>query len=82
MNQEQIDATVTAVATKTTLAGAITSVWGWFVSSEFGVLAGVLIGVAGLLMQWHFKRREDRRAQAEHEARMRKLTRDSQKGDL
>lgn len=82
MSQEQIDAAVAGAAGKFTIVGAFTSLWGWFVSSEFGVLAGVLIGVAGLWMQWHYKRREDRRAQAEHEARMRKLLRDSEKGDL
>ena len=82
MHQDQIDATVAAVAGKTSLAGAIASVWSWFVSSEFGVLAGVGIGLAGLWIQWHFKRRADLREQREHEARMRRLERDSQRGCL
>jgi hypothetical protein len=85
----ETDAVIAAVASKTTFAGAATSVIAWMKTSEFGVVAGVLIGLMGLMVNWYFRRREDRRAQAaekrellEHEARMRKLARDSKRGDL
>jgi hypothetical protein len=72
-----IDATVSAVASKVTYGGAAASSVSWFFSSEFGVLCGILIGLIGLGVNWYFKRREDRRHQAEHEARMRKLRLDT-----
>lgn len=68
--QQTVDATLAAVGVKTAYTGATTSVVGWALSSEFGVLAGILIGVSGLLMQFYFNRRRDRREQAEHELRM------------
>lgn len=77
---EQFDATVAAVGSKATFAGAATSLWGWITSSQFGVVAGVFIGIAGLALNWYFKRRTDQREQREHEARMRKLV--TQPGDV
>lgn len=48
--------------------------WGAFISwllSERGVaLMGIVIGAAGLVIQWHYNRRRDRREQEEHSARM------------
>ena len=60
-----------AVGSKATYTGASTSVVAWILSSEFGILAGVMIGVAGLLVNWYYRAKEDRRQQAEHERRMR-----------
>lgn len=60
-----------AAGVTTTQAGAGTAVVSWLLSSEAGIAAGILIGVIGLLMQWHYHKRRDRREQAEHEARMR-----------
>lgn len=82
MNQQQavdaaVDATVVAIASKTTWAGSITAVFGFLTSSGFGVLVGAVIGITGLLIQWYYRRKQDRReeaadrrAQAEHEKRM------------
>ena len=88
MSRETIEAGVAAVSSKVTYTGAGATVASWILSSEFGVLAGLFLGVAGLLVNWYFKRRQDRREQdfqrrqdereqAEHLARMRKLARDS-----
>lgn len=89
MKDTQVDAFIAATASKSTYAGAATSIFGWVTSSEFGVVAGIILGVLGLAVNWHFRSREDRRAQAaekreqlEHEARMRRLARDSKRGDL
>lgn len=71
--QETLDATIAAAGSKTTYAGATTSVAGWIFSSEFAALCGIIVGVVGLLVNYWFKRREDIRQQAEHEARMRAL---------
>lgn len=68
-----LDSTIAAGASKTTYAGAGISVGGWLVSSEAAVLVGMAIGVAGLIVNWYYRARDDRRAQAEHEARMRQI---------
>jgi hypothetical protein len=33
-------------------------------------LIGLLIAVGGFLVNWHYKRKDDKRRQIEHEARM------------
>ena len=59
-----------ALASKVTYGGAGMSITGYFLSSEFAVLSGLVIGLAGLAVNVYFKRREDHRQQAEHDARM------------
>lgn len=71
--QQHIDVALSAVGSKATYAGAGTSFAGWLFSSEFGVLAGIVLGVLGLVVNVYFRRRQDAREQREHEARMRKL---------
>ena len=61
---------IAAAASKVTFAGAGTTIFAWLTSSEFGVVAGILIGVIGLAVNWHFSRRTDKREQREYEARM------------
>lgn len=57
---------MTDKASMTTYAGsALSAVWGVMTSQEFGILAGVLIGVVGLLVNFYFKLRDDRYKQAE-----------------
>ena len=77
MNAHDIDATLAAAGSKATLVGAGASVASWLTSSEFGVLAGLVLGIAGLLVNWFFRRRSDKREQAYHDARMRNLERSS-----
>lgn len=68
------DAAIAAAAHKSTMAGAGAAVIGWVTSSEFGVLVGFIIGVAGLLINWYYKARADKRATAEFAARMKAMT--------
>ncbi len=65
-----LDATASAVASKATYTGAGMTIGGWFLSSEFAVLFGMLVGVAGLLVNWYYKHKQDGRLQREHDARM------------
>ena len=69
------DAETIAIAAggKTTQVGAGTTLAGWMLSSEAGVLIGIVIGLAGFAIQIYFNIRRDRREKAEHEARMRQL---------
>lgn len=69
--QATIDATMAAVGSKATYTGASASVLGWMISSEFGVLFGLFLGLVGLCVNWFYKHKEDKRQQAEHDRRMR-----------
>ena len=64
---------IATAASKATFAGAGVTVGSWLTSSEFGVLAGILIGVIGLAVNWYFRRKTDKREQREYEARMRRM---------
>lgn len=65
--QESIDVTISTAASKATYTGAWATIASWFLSSEFGVLVGVVLGVAGLLVNWYYRSRHDRRQQERHE---------------
>lgn len=65
-----IEATMAAVGQKTTVAGASVTGAGWVFSNEFLGLAGLLVAVAGLLVNIYFRWKEDRRQQRKHEAEM------------
>jgi hypothetical protein len=68
--QATLDATLASVGSKATYTGATTSVLGWVLSSEFGILLGVTLGIGGFIVNWYYKFKQDRREQLEHERRM------------
>lgn len=39
-------------------------------ANTIGMIAGVIIGVLGLLLTWHYKRKDDRRRQIESDLRL------------
>ena len=65
-----VDATMAAIGSKATYTGAGASVLGWLMSSQAGILIGILIGVGGFLVNWYYRHKEDKRRDAEHKARM------------
>ncbi len=69
-HQATFDATMAAAGSKATYTGAGASVMGWVLSSEFGVLIGLLLGLGGFVVNWYYKHKEDKRQQVEHERRM------------
>lgn len=69
-NSLAYETTVTAISSKATYGGASTSIVSWFLSSEFGMLMGILIGVSGLFINWYYKHKEDKRRQEEHSRKM------------
>lgn len=68
LSRDTIDAAVATTGSKVTFTGAGTSALSALFSSQAGVLYGVVIGIAGILVNWHFKRRAEKR---EQEARQR-----------
>lgn len=76
-----IETTLAATGSKATYTGAGMTVGGWMLSSEFAVLFGMLIGLAGLGVQWYYrhkltmaeirlKEEQAARERTEHAARM------------
>jgi hypothetical protein len=73
---QTIDATVASVSSKATYTGGGMMISGWFLSSEFAVLVGMLIGVGGFFVNWYYKhkltkveiRLKEEQAQREREA--------------
>lgn len=72
-NQATFEAAMATVGSKATYTGASTSAVAWILSSEFGILFGVLLGLAGFAVNLYFKRKQDKREQAEHDRRMSSL---------
>jgi predicted negative regulator of RcsB-dependent stress response len=69
-HQAAADATIAATAGKATYGGAATSIFGWFTSNEFAVLVGTVLAIAGFIVNWYYRHKEDKRQQAEHDRRM------------
>ena len=65
-----VDATMAAIGSKATYTGAGASVLGWLMSSQAGILIGIIIGVGGFLVNWYYRHKEDKRRQEEHDRRM------------
>lgn len=55
---------------KATVAGAGILSLGGLTANDVAIYGGLLLGLAGLLLQWYYQRRRDRRELAEHQARM------------
>jgi hypothetical protein len=69
-SSQTIDSTLATVGWNTTKVGAGTTIFGFLTSSQGAALIGVCGVIGGLLIQWYYRRRQDRREQAEHERRM------------
>lgn len=65
-----IDAVGVAAGKVGTYGGGASAFVFGLTANEFAALSGIVVGVLGLLVQWYFNRRRDRREQAEFEARM------------
>lgn len=57
------------IASKGTYLSAAYAVLGWLTSSQSAVLVGILAALGGLAVNWHYKRKADRRLAAEHALR-------------
>ncbi|AGU48830.1 hypothetical protein VAPA_1c17220 [Variovorax paradoxus B4] len=80
MKNEAVEAATAAVASKSTYAGAGSMIVGWMLSNEFVVLLGMVVGVAGLLINWYYKAKADRRSEQLYALRVERI-KGSQRGD-
>lgn len=74
MNNEAVNHLAT-LGDRAAGAGAGLGVFGWFLSSQFIGLAGLVVALIGVLISWHYKREANRRHVAEHVLRMERLRR-------
>ena len=67
-------AAAASAASKATYGGSAVTIGGWFLSNEFAVLFGLIVGAIGLWLQWHFRSKEYRLKEdylrREHELRL------------
>ena len=65
------DAVGEAVGKLGTYGGGTSAIVFGLSASEFAALVGAVVAVLGLIVQWYFNRRRDRREHEEYIARMR-----------
>lgn len=80
MSRDAIEATVIAATNKVTAAGSLTTLFGWFTTNEALGLMGLLLGVVGLVINVHYRWKQDareqraeRRAEIHHQRLMDKM---------
>ena len=69
-SQHHIDTIGVTVGKVASVGGGTAGLVFGLTANEVAALAGIAIGVLGLLVQWHYNRLRDRRETAEHKARM------------
>lgn len=67
---ERAEQLIAASAPKVTYAGGAMGGSGFLLDDKVIGLLGLAIAVAGFLVNWYYKRKDDKRLQVEHEARM------------
>ncbi len=71
--QHTFDAAASAVASKVTGVGSGVTLVSWMTANEIGIWVGILIGLAGLFVNWYFKHKSDKRQTKAHEAYLARL---------
>lgn len=68
------DLALASVASKTTQVGAVTVLGGWWFTNEAAVLYGLIIGLVGLIVNWYYRRKADRREEELHKFKIKELS--------
>jgi predicted negative regulator of RcsB-dependent stress response len=68
--------TAASAASKVTYGGSAAAMGGWFLSNEFAVLMGLVIGVAGFVVNWYYRHKEYKLKERESLARLSELVDD------
>ena len=70
MKDQAIEATVAAVAQKSTVGGAALSLYGGMTAHGIATFIGAAVAVLGLLVQCYYTRKDDRRKTELHQWRL------------
>jgi hypothetical protein len=73
MKEHITDASIAAAASKSTYTGAGLTITGWLFSSQAAVAVGMLVGILGLITNFVFRLREDRRQEKLLQEKLKKL---------
>lgn len=73
MKEHITDASIAAAASKSTYTGAGLTITGWLLSSQAAILVGMVVGILGLVVNFVFKLREDRRQEKLHQEKIKKI---------
>ena len=73
MKEHAADTVIAAAAHKVSTAGGATALIGGLTANDIAAFGGLLIAAIGLLIQWYYKRKADRRADELHQARLAEL---------
>lgn len=76
-----VDAVVTSVASKTMGGGATASVMGWLSSNEGIAITGLMLAIAGFIVNLIFQARRDYRERVLHEAELILLVKKSEQSE-
>ncbi len=57
-----------------TFVGSFTAIFGGLSANEIAAYGGLFIGAVGMLVNWYYKAKEDRRAEAALRAKIRRST--------
>lgn len=80
MKEHAADTVTAAAAHKVSAAGGVTALFGGLTANDIAAFGGLLIATIGLLIQWYYKRKADRRADELHHARLAELREDETAG--
>jgi hypothetical protein len=67
------DEAIAAGAQKVALGGSAATIYGGFTANEIAAFGGLLIAAIGLIVQWYYKRKDDKRRDALHAAQLERL---------
>jgi hypothetical protein len=73
MKEHITDASIAAAASKSTYTGAGLTITGWLVSSEAAIVVGMMVGIVGLIVNFIFRLREDRRQEKLHQEKLKQI---------
>lgn len=72
--EQATDMAVASVASKLTYAGSASIGIGWWFTNEAAVLYGLIIGVAGILVNLYYRSKADKREEELHRLKVKELT--------
>ena len=74
----EMAATVSSAASKTTYAGAAFGFVAWLASVDVLAWMGIALALAGFVVNWYYKRLENKRADEIHQLRLEELRKEKE----